>query len=285
MRGTKESWDDRILILCKTYPSPSSKYSETSCVAGMTHDGVLIRLFPVPFRLISDEQQFKKWQWINARISKAPADHRPESHRLFVDTIKLEGAPIPSARKWADRRPMIDKLQIVSDFAAVEDARGANASGPTLALLRPKRVVGLDITPVAEPDWTEEDQQKLVAHQHQAGLFDAGDAKAFRSLRKLPYDFHYRYACDTATGEQEYRHKISDWEAGALYWTCKSKYGAGWEAPFRAKLEEALPQADLMFLMGTIHRFPDKWLIVSLIYPPKQPANDGPPDQGSLFPL
>jgi hypothetical protein len=24
-----------------------------------------------------------------------------------------------------------------------------------------------------------------------------------------------------------------------------------------------------MFLMGTIHRFPDQWLIVSLIYPPK----------------
>ena len=34
----------RVLILCKTYPSPSSKYAETSCVAGMTEDGKFIRL-------------------------------------------------------------------------------------------------------------------------------------------------------------------------------------------------------------------------------------------------
>jgi hypothetical protein len=51
----------RVLILCKTYPSPSSTYVETSCVAGMDDSGKLIRLFPVPFRLVSDEQQFKKW--------------------------------------------------------------------------------------------------------------------------------------------------------------------------------------------------------------------------------
>ena len=61
----------RVLILCKTYPSPSSKYAETSCVAGMTESGELIRLYPVPFRLVADEQQFKKWQWITARLEKA----------------------------------------------------------------------------------------------------------------------------------------------------------------------------------------------------------------------
>jgi hypothetical protein len=45
----------RILILCKTYPSPSAKYAETSCVAGMDEHGNLIRLYPVPFRLITGE--------------------------------------------------------------------------------------------------------------------------------------------------------------------------------------------------------------------------------------
>lgn len=52
----------RILILCKTYPSPSAKNVETSCVAGMTTDGRLLRLYPVPFRLLNDQSQFKKWQ-------------------------------------------------------------------------------------------------------------------------------------------------------------------------------------------------------------------------------
>ena len=77
----------------------------------------------------------------------------------------------------------------------------------------------------------------------------------------------------------ERRHKIVDWEAGALFWNVRRSHGEGWEKPFRAKLGEQLPDYDLMFLMGTIHRFPDQWLIVSLIYPPKLQ----PEPQGSLF--
>lgn len=50
----------RILILCKTYPSPSAAYTETSCVAGMDEAGNLIRLYPVPFRLVTDDQRFSK---------------------------------------------------------------------------------------------------------------------------------------------------------------------------------------------------------------------------------
>ena len=102
-------------------------------------------------------------------------------------------------------------------------------------------------------------------------------------LKKLPYDFHYRYACAIGDEVREYRHKIADWEAGALYWTCRYRYGRNWGAAFRAKLEQDLPAADLMFLMGTIHRFPDQWLIVSLDLPPKLPPE--PPRQRSLFDL
>lgn len=83
----------KILILCKTYPSPSAKHVETSCVAGMTTDGRLLRLYPVPFRLMHDQSQFKKWQWIEADIEKSRDDHRPESHRIRADTISVLGDP------------------------------------------------------------------------------------------------------------------------------------------------------------------------------------------------
>lgn len=79
----------------------------------------------------------------------------------------------------------------------------------------------------------------------------------------------------------ESRHKIVDWEAGALFWRCKRLYGEDWEAPFRAKLEDSLAKQDLMFLMGNQHRFQNQWLIISLIYPPKQKPSDGV--QASLF--
>jgi hypothetical protein len=38
-----------------------------------------------------------------------------------------------------------------------------------------------------------------------------------------------------------------------------------------------------MFLLGTIHRFPNQWLIVSLIYPPRPPS--APPGQRSFLDL
>jgi hypothetical protein len=259
----------RILILCKTYPSPSGKHVETSCVAGMEEGGELIRLFPVPFRLVDDERQFKKWQWIEARVEKAKNDRRPESHKVFVDTIKCEGDPLPTKNDWETRRTELSRLQLFTDFGALDASR--EGQDTTLGLLRPSRVVGLDITPAA-PDWTPEEKEKLAQDLRQEGLFEAADEKKIATLRKLPFDFHYRYECVVGDLTFGYRHKIADWEAGALYWNCERSHGAHWEEPFRMKLELKLPTADLMFLMGTIHRFPDQWLIVSLIYPPKSKA-------------
>jgi hypothetical protein len=245
----------------------------------MMEDGTLIRLFPVPFRLINDSQQFRKWQWITARVIKSKADHRPESHRIFVDTITCDPKPLSLQNQWQERRPWIDRLPIYSDFAELEAVR--QTSRQTLALLRPSRILGLDITPAEKPDWTPEELAKLIHLQEQGELFDPTDKRSLRLLRKLPFDFHYRYACDTAEGVKEHRHKINDWEIGVLYWKVREKHGEGWKLPFAAKLEQNLPAKDLMFLMGTMHRFPDRWLIVSLIYPPKQqPAKQL---QGSLF--
>lgn len=158
-----ESQVERILILCKTYPSPSARYVETSCVAGISEAGELKRLYPVPFRLIQDEE-----------------------------------------------------------------------------------------------------------------------AKQLRLLKKIPHDFYYRYEAAASGGVSEHRHKLVDWEVGALYWNCQRLYGRDWEAAFRQKLESEFAEKDLFLLMGNMHRFQNQWLAVSLIYPPRQrPETER---QQSLFP-
>jgi hypothetical protein len=270
---------ERILILAKTYPSPSAKHTETSCVAGINESGQPRRLYPVPFRLISGEQQFKKWQWIQVRIEKSPADHRPESHRVFVDTIQAEEV-LTTEKKWALRRPWIEKLPSFNGFTALEASR--EQAGISLALLRPKRLVRLEIVPADNPEWTEEEMAKLLHDQNQGSLFEQEeDRKQLKLLKKLPFDFYYYYVCDTANGEVEYKHKIVDWEVGMLFWTCKKSHGSAWEMPFRAKLEADFSEKDLMFMMGNIHRFQYQWLIISLVYPPKQIPEDV--SQGQLF--
>ena len=94
---------ERILILAKTYPSPSAQYVETSCVAGISQDGVMRRLYPVPFRMIEEGQQFKKWQWIDVRIEKANKDPDGHPKLLHLWPPKLLQAERPNKRLFGRR--------------------------------------------------------------------------------------------------------------------------------------------------------------------------------------
>lgn len=140
--------------------------------------------------------------------------------------------------------------------------------------------MALEIVEAKNTDWTDEEREKLLRYETQGQLFSDTEIKKIKkTLRKIPFDFYYRYACDTPDGEKSFKHKIVDWEAGALFWTCRESHGAGWEKPFRAKLVDELVSRDLMFLMGNQHRFQDQWLIISLIYP-LEPISIGPTEPG-----
>ncbi len=50
----------RVLITVKTYPTPSTRYIELVCTAGVREDGPWIRIYPAPFRFL--KTQYKKYQ-------------------------------------------------------------------------------------------------------------------------------------------------------------------------------------------------------------------------------
>jgi hypothetical protein len=272
----------KVLVLCKTYPSPSATYSETSCVAGLTEQGRFIRLFPVPFRLVADEHQFKKWQWIEVRVEKARADHRPESHRVFVDTLQVLDEPLEAGKKgWPMRMALLHPAPQFHSYVAMEQAR--QQTGVTLALLRPRRIARLEIKRLKAASWSADELAKLLRWQQQDSLFDEeGAGKDVRLLEKLPFDAYYHCEFEENGQVQTQRIKLVDWEVGALYRNLRRQHGAaGWETPFRQKYEQELPARDLLLLMGTVHRFPSQWLGVSVFAPPKpQPEAGG---QAALF--
>src|SRR5579862_4628577 len=71
---------ERVLITVKTYPTLSRKYGETVCTAALRPDGSWIHIYPVPFRRLDENQQYSKFDWIEANFIKAKSDPRPESH-------------------------------------------------------------------------------------------------------------------------------------------------------------------------------------------------------------
>ena len=89
---------EKILILVKTYPTFSKKYFELVCTAGINEKGEWRRIYPVPFRELSDLEQYKKYQWVEMDIERNMSDPRPESYKLRAGTaIKISDEPIKTS--------------------------------------------------------------------------------------------------------------------------------------------------------------------------------------------
>ena len=124
-RGTTLGQSERMLILAKTYPTPNNGSVETTCVAAISENGELRRVFPVPFRPLPDEQQFAKWQWITASFRPPNDDQRPESRRIDVDSLTL-GERVVKGRSpdWVERMRCV-KPHTMPSFSALEERRRA----------------------------------------------------------------------------------------------------------------------------------------------------------------
>lgn len=248
--------EERLLILTKTYPSPSRSYRETVCVAAVNEKKEIRRLYPIAFRFLQGNQQFKRWQWITAKISKS-SDKRPESYNIDNDTIQL-GNLIDTSNGWRQRIEMIEK-HVFFNFSELESSRLAN--GTSLGFIKPIDFK-LSILPARQKKWTEEQLTSI----RKSGLFDPVDVSKKPIVQKIPYDIYYDY--QTKNDPSTYHHILTDWEVGALYWKCQQLYGSNWEIYFRKKLEDDFKKKDMFFLLGTMHQFPDQWLIIGLVYPP-----------------
>jgi hypothetical protein len=259
MKFLGEVKTEELLILTKTYPYPSMNYRETSCVAAINNEGSLRRLYPIPYRFLEKEKQFKKWEWISAKIDRS-SDKRPESHRIDVESIQ-RGQVISTKNNWANRIQLIEYLFYPS-FEELEKARSAGKC--SLGFIRPTNIC-FSMKPEKTLDWTH----KELVHLQKEGLFDSEDIRNRNLLKKLPFQFRYSFMDNTDKNPRERNFLITDWEIGALFWRCQKRYGKDWEQYFRNKFEIELPSKDLIFMLGTIHQYPDEWLIIGLIYPPK----------------
>lgn len=141
----------KVLILAKTYPSPSKKYIETSCVAGIDDKGEMIRLFPVPFRRLDVAKRFKKWEWINIRTYKAKRDKRKESYSVYLSNDSPRLLKVIDSKHWGERAELLSKVPTYDSFEELEEAR--REKGITLAILKPKKINKLIIESETDPEW------------------------------------------------------------------------------------------------------------------------------------
>jgi hypothetical protein len=263
---------ERILITVKTYPTLSSSYGETVCTAGVREDGTWVRIYPVPFRRLGEEQQYKKFDWVECDLYKNTSDKRPESFRPSNPNELQSVGHVDTSGNWQLRREILLRRGRVYNRLA-ELISLAKTNKISLATFRPTEVLDFRW----ETDDRQWDQKKLDALRARANQLDLFDDESwrttFRLVEKIPYEFYYRLKDEDG---KESRLSIWDWEVGALYWNCLRRHKSEELAlqKVREKYFDEFLKTDLHFFLGTTsqHHFqaPNPWIIIGALAIPHE---------------
>jgi hypothetical protein len=262
----------RVLITVKTYPLPSRSYTELVCTAGLLDGEKWIRMYPIPFRFLQDEQKkYPKYSWIELNLTRKRDDFRPESYspKLGVDEPIKVLQTIGRDDAWAARKSYVLKEVFTSMNELIELAKDPNQR-KSLATLKPSRIVDFVIEE-DEREWKQEWRDQLK----QFNMFELPTQHGHKKLvKKLPYKFSYRFFSE---GDKEPRKMmIEDWEIGALFWNCLFRTDGDEQAAVemvKQKYLEEFAEKDLYLFVGTTKQYhniaPNPFVIIGVFYPPK----------------
>jgi hypothetical protein len=268
----------KILVATKTYPSISTKYKETVCTAGILLDEYekpvqWIRIYPVRFRELGFDQQYKRWSIISAEIERNEKDFREESYRINDTSISVI-REIGTKNNWEERKSFVLSLQS-SSIAELQKQR------KSLGIIKPKSIEKYFFKRT-EREWSS--KQKAI--QDQGDLFEPSV-----DLEKIPYQFGYKF---TETDGVKHSYTISDWEISQLYRGCRDRSksstleGKEDEAVLKVKQkleDDFLSKKDLYFIVGNLKNHCKVFMIIGIFYPPKTAHQKSEVQTLSLFDL
>lgn len=248
----------------------SSSYDELVCTAGITEDGEWIRLYPVPFRKLEFDKQYRKYQWVELEVEKRTGDPRPESYKpLNIDQM-VNGDFVDTKDNWSLRKSLVLK-KVYKDMDKLI-AANKNDTGLSLAVFKPTEIVDFTIES-CDREWDKKKLNTIKARANQLDLFGEKSDNPFEVVQKLPYKFKYKFK--DINGKESHI-MVEDWELGQLFWNCLSCSGGNESVAckkVKEKYLEEFREKDLYFYMGTTRRY-DGWsknpfLIIGVFYPPK----------------
>ncbi|MFZ1980060.1 MAG: hypothetical protein WAU61_02040 [Smithella sp.] len=268
----------KVLITVKTYPTISKKYDELVCTAGVQEDGSWIRIYPMPFRKLDYENQYKKYQWMEAPFIKNQSDPRPESYSVTdIHKIKLLNT-VDTSHNWSERKKIIFNNQPI--FTNLKKLISkANSNELSLAIFKPQKIVNF-IWENTDREWSKEKRDLLKAKSKQMSFFQSAEEieKEFSVVPKLPYRFSYEFIDDEGTKSVL---MIEDWEIGMLYWNCLMQCSNNEKVALQRveeKYFDKFLEKDLYLFLGTLKQYhgwaKNPFVIVGIFYPPFNQQQD-----------
>ncbi|NRB75052.1 MAG: hypothetical protein HRU46_11905 [Verrucomicrobiales bacterium] len=206
-----ESTQLRLMVTVKAYPTPSTKYEETVCCAGISEDLEWIRLYPVPYRDLPGQGKFRKYDIVEVTaVRREPhKDNRPESWRPVLETMKIVDHIEPK-NNWEARLDWI-RPTILDGYAQLLELQ--EKENKSLAAFRPNKILGVRV----RPDTNRWSAKQLDAI-NQGDLFSSKEP-----LEQVPYRFQIGF--EDEIGKPHWLSLI-DWEFFELWRGERTRLGS-----------------------------------------------------------
>jgi hypothetical protein len=257
----------RLLVLVKANPIMTADLDETMCVAGLRLDTDApewVRIHPVPFRDLQDNERFAKYQEIEVDVIRSRTDRRPETWVPIEHSITV-GASYGTQDGWAARRHLVDQLPEVSMCELVaENQAGHGPNSRSLGVVRPVEPPRLVIT---ERDQEQVDtwRTRAKAASGRTSLF-ADSTTPKPDLEIVPWRFRYHYKC-ADEGCSGHKQTVVDWEAAMLWLHVRDR--ADWREAMEQKFSHDLWDGkDAVLFVGNQEQHPTSFLVLGVFYPP-----------------
>lgn len=249
----------KVLITVKTYPNPSASYNELVCTAGVLEDGSLVRLYPIPYRYLAGDKQFKKYQWINVDVKQSfSKDPRVESYQISnVDSLEIVSGVISTENNWRDRK----KYVLAKGTSTMCDLRSRKRNECSLGIVKPRKVEEL-IVSGGNCNWN----YRWEGMVRQKNMYEPTG----KPLEMMPYKFSYKFRCEEE-GCPGHTMMITDWELFSLFRKIRDKSGSDEIAI--EKVREMFfhricgVNRDTHFFVGTVKRH-GTWIVIGTFWPP-----------------
>ncbi len=246
----------RVTILVKALPQPSKKYAETVCCAGLNSSGKWLRLFPVRFRHLQENQMFKRWNVVEFSYRPPTSDRRPESCHVFEDSIRVVG----KVTKPKSKSDLVETAIVASEIEAASRGHSLAIVEPQNIRFKAKRLSQSEIAHI---------KSSYEHVSHQFSMFDSELAEF------EPSPFEFIIAFEDGSGKHE--KKCGDWEVHAMFRKFSRLYG---ENEALEKMEHIFcheyPSKGVKFALGNMQSRPQIWQLLGIIRVDKTP-------QRSLF--
>jgi len=250
----------------KAYPNPSISYGETVCCAGIDLDATeWVRLWPIPFRDLDREKQFKKYDIIMVKCAKASADRRPESFKIIPTSINILER-IDTKNSWQRRKKIVFSLPLKTQC---EVEKESIEKDPSLGIIKPERIsFSIKQRPKSSPE-------KRRACYAQLGLF----VPKKDPIEEIPYIFYYEFFCAGISACPGHKLPILDWEIGQAYRNFRINANNEDDLlnQIRIKWLQLIDTSkrDVHFFTGNQLRFRDQFAVLGVFWPPLNDESSG----------